>query len=115
MDYSELLKDPRWQKKRLEIMERDNFSCCYCNDNTRTLNVHHLKYVKGNPWEIESKFLITLCDNCHDEEHTYRKENELLNTLRIKKWDANQILWLTLTLGLYDKDEIVKALDIEGE
>ena len=26
-DYSKLLQDPRWQKKRLEIMQRDNFTC----------------------------------------------------------------------------------------
>ena len=32
MGYSEKLKDPRWQKKRLEILERDNFRCQYCGD-----------------------------------------------------------------------------------
>jgi len=27
LTYSEKLKDPRWQKKRLEILSRDNFTC----------------------------------------------------------------------------------------
>jgi 5-methylcytosine-specific restriction endonuclease McrA len=30
--YSELLKSPKWQKKRLEIMSRDKFTCKKCGD-----------------------------------------------------------------------------------
>lgn len=68
--YSELLKDPRWQKKRLEIMQRDDFKCRSCEMNDRTLHVHHLKYEKGlNPWESDNDDLITLCDCCHEALH----------------------------------------------
>lgn len=64
--YAEKLKDPRWQKKRLEVFERDNFTCQICNSKDETLNVHHKKYSKsGNPWDIYSKFLITYCEDCH--------------------------------------------------
>lgn len=42
--YSEKLKDPRWQKKRLEILNRDEFACRFCGDNKSTLNVHHISY-----------------------------------------------------------------------
>jgi len=64
--YSNLLKDPRWQKKRLEVMQRDNFSCTQCEDKTKTLNVHHIHYIRGNnPWEYPLSGLITLCENCH--------------------------------------------------
>ena len=59
-------KDPRWQKKRLEIMQRDNFTCCMCDDTTSTLNVHHRKYILGRkPWEYEDEDFITLCEECH--------------------------------------------------
>lgn len=44
MTYYEMLKDPRWQKKRLEIMERDEFACRDCGDKESTLNVHHTYY-----------------------------------------------------------------------
>ena len=44
--YWEKLRDPRWQKKRLEIMERDDFTCVHCQDNASTLNVHHGFYTK---------------------------------------------------------------------
>lgn len=64
--YLELLKDPRWQKKRLRIMERDNFTCRMCNDTKSTLTVHHKRYVWGRkPWEYTDKDLITFCEDCH--------------------------------------------------
>lgn len=62
--YSEKLKDPRWQKKRLEIMDRDEWQCQFCLDKESTLNVHHLEY-NGNPWEANSDQLVTLCEDCH--------------------------------------------------
>ena len=66
MTYSEKLKDPRWQKKRLEIMQRDNFSCRNCGDKKSTLNVHHIKYPKNaGPWSGDDDDKITLCENCH--------------------------------------------------
>lgn len=67
MNYSELLKDPRWQKKRLKILERDKWTCQVCEEKTKTLHVHHLRYNKNpNPWEIDDNFLITLCVDCHE-------------------------------------------------
>ena len=63
--YSEKLKDPRWQKKRLEILDRDSFTCKLCGDEETTLNVHHLKYTGQYPWDIDSDFLITYCEDCH--------------------------------------------------
>lgn len=45
--YLEKLKDPRWQKKRLKVFERDEWTCQCCNDTESTLNVHH-RYYKHN-------------------------------------------------------------------
>lgn len=67
--YTELLKDPRWQKKRLEIMQRDEFKCQHCFATDKSLQVHHLAYHKGYmPWEYENDELITLCETCHQNE-----------------------------------------------
>ena len=63
--YSDKLKDPRWQRKRLEIMDRDGWKCRNCGDEKSTLHVHHWFY-DGEPWEINSKFLSTLCEKCHE-------------------------------------------------
>jgi len=62
--YSDLLRDPRWQKKRLEILQRDNFTCQHCKDTETELHVHHESY-KGKPWDIGSDKLVTLCKDCH--------------------------------------------------
>lgn len=68
-EYSQKLRDPRWQKKRLEIMQRDKFTCQECLDDASTLNVHHCYYEKGkSPWEYDDGSLITLCETCHQEE-----------------------------------------------
>ncbi len=73
-EYSQKLRDPRWQKLRLEIMNRDEFECKHCFSNDKTLNVHHFGY-NGDPWEVEPKSLITLCEDCHEEETENVKES----------------------------------------
>lgn len=61
-EYRKKLLDPRWQKKRLEILERDSFTCKLCGDSQMTLHVHHLYYERGNePWEYPLEALATLC------------------------------------------------------
>jgi hypothetical protein len=77
MTYAEKLKDPRWQKKRLEILNRDEWMCQRCQDNESTLHVHHLSYTAGKePWEYESDNFTTLCEGCHDYERETRPEYE---------------------------------------
>src|SRR4051812_4429925 len=56
-------RDPRWQKKRLEIMQRDEFSCRKCGNDQATLNVHHTFYSPGrDPWDYPDASLVTLCE-----------------------------------------------------
>jgi hypothetical protein len=75
--YPEKLKSPRWQRKRLEIMSRDNFACRCCLDENKTLNVHHIYYDNRykNPWDYPSELLITMCESCHKIEHEYKFED----------------------------------------
>lgn len=65
MTYADKLRDPRWQKKRLEVMQRDGFRCRDCGDTSNTLHVHHCFYEKGGPWDTPSGLLMTLCEPCH--------------------------------------------------
>jgi hypothetical protein len=72
--YFEKLKDPRWQRKRLEIMQRDDFKCRTCNSETKTLNVHHIRYFKGRePWDYRDWYLVTLCEDCHKKAEDEKK------------------------------------------
>lgn len=66
--YSEQLKDPRWQKKRLEILNRDEFKCVQCDDDKSQLHVHHVYYLKGKYlWDYPDFLLVTVCKTCHSE------------------------------------------------
>jgi len=68
--YSELLKDPRWQKMRLKKLEAAAWSCELCCDTETMLSVHHKRYVKGRmPWEYDEVELVVLCQPCHEETH----------------------------------------------
>lgn len=69
-DYARQYKDPRWQRKRLEIMQRDCFACVECGDKKSTLNVHHIRYLKDVPvWAHPPWLLVTLCESCHEAIH----------------------------------------------
>ena len=68
--YFQKLRDPRWQKKRLEALDAADWSCQRCCDKESTLNVHHKQYFKGRePWDYEVKQLAVLCEDCHQAEH----------------------------------------------
>lgn len=68
MTYAEKLKDPRWQKRRLKTMERDNWCCVRCGNDKETLHVHHKAY-SGEPWDAPDDTLETLCQTCHEMKH----------------------------------------------
>lgn len=72
MKYSDKLRDPRWQKKRLEIFNRDKFKCTNCGSGHKELHVHHEIY-SGEPWDAPNEYLKTLCHVCHLKETTKNK------------------------------------------
>ena len=85
ISYSEKLKHPLWQKKRLEIMQRDGFKCTLCGDNDTTLAVHHLAY-ENNPWEVDNSKLITVCKHCHIVLEKYKELTDYFSgIIEIKK------------------------------
>jgi hypothetical protein len=72
--YADKLKDPRWQKKRLAVLERDQFRCQFCGNEGKELHVHHLRYdYDKEPWELQSAYLLTLCCDCHIDETDWRQ------------------------------------------
>jgi hypothetical protein len=84
MTYAEKLRDPRWQKKRLEILGRDGFACCLCGDKETELHVHHKKY-NGDPLEANNKELETLCKHCHLLVEQLKKEVQINNITMVTK------------------------------
>lgn len=92
--YSDKLKDPRWQKTRLEVLNRDEWMCQRCQDSESTLHVHHLNYLVGRePWEYPPENFITLCEGCHEYERETRPEYEkmLLSIIKSKGFMADEV------------------------
>ena len=75
--WSSAYRDSRWQRKRLEVMERDEWTCRSCGKSGEgvTLNVHHIHYEAGrSPWDYDDELLITWCACCHKERHDKQKQ-----------------------------------------
>lgn len=84
--YYEQLRDPRWQRKRLEIMSESNFCCEDCADKDTELNVHHSAYLKGVPvWEHPNELLHCLCRPCHKERQSVEESLKIEMMKRLRK------------------------------
>jgi hypothetical protein len=119
MNYGDKLKDPRWQRRRLEIMQRDNFRCLVCMEETKTLHVHHNYYLSGRePWDYPDECLITVCEGCHEYEHLYREqcERNLINIIRQKGIEYIDVQLVSQAFANMTKAEIHSwALDNNSE
>lgn len=115
--YFEKLKDPRWQRRRLEVMERDEFHCRMCGDGESTLHVHHKRYIKGRePWEYELHELATVCEHCHERAHEYMDE---INAIAAR-FDVDGGPWsvesaIALLSGYFDGQRVSRQRDPELE
>lgn len=112
--YKEKLQNPKWQKKRLEIFQRDNFTCVVCFDSDNTLHVHHVDYIPGiAPWDYPNDMLKTYCARCHEKENDRDKvEKYLYNTLKMKGFAVYDLLALSLIVD-QDKEfteDLLRAL-----
>lgn len=95
MSYSEQLKRPEWQKKRLEVLNAAGWKCQHCKADDATLHVHHKRYVKGRmAWEYAASDLESLCETYHSEAHeTKELIDEVLASRPTSKWmDAASLL-----------------------
>jgi len=107
--YSEKLKSPFWQKKRLEVLQRAEWTCEMCGETEATLHVHHKQYIKGRePWEYESEQLSVLCEVCHDRQH---KEDDLVEVLSFVPLDGpmNRRFFASLISGAIGLDRSLEG------
>ncbi len=94
VSYKEKLRDPRWQRKKNEVLNRDNYQCFDCKSTTKNLQVHHLDYIQGiDPWEYPMDMLRTLCEKCHEKEKgRIDMERHLATTLMHKGFLMSDLL-----------------------
>lgn len=119
-EYHRKLKDPRWQKKRLAILERDEWRCRMCGDDENTLHVHHRYYSNGEPWEIDDKALVTLCADCHEVEtdslkDVYGRLRVVLSECGGFAHDVEKLIEALVPTAQSDKPFIEPEWDVLGD
>lgn len=77
-NYSEQIKSPKWQKKRLDILNLRGFKCEECGNEEQQLHIHHRFYIKGRKaWEYDNDVFQVLCENCHKSKHETKPTREI--------------------------------------
>ena len=112
-------------------MERDNFTCRLCGDIKTTLNVHHTKYSKTEPWDINKDWLITLCEDCHNEVNNMKSINgiktywydfnkDIFKIVKCDDWDTGiRVMFISFMdikiIRVYDENgDITTGLNFTG-
>lgn len=92
MSYADKLRDARWQRKRLEVLELAGWICQECGaEDHRALDVHHSYYQRGlEPWEHPTTAMRCVCNPCH--EIRAESERRLLRALSI--YNATELAYL---------------------
>lgn len=79
-----------WQKKRLDILDRDNNECQMCKELGEVGKgevIHHIKHLKKYPaLGLTDTNLITLCFNHHVEVHPEELKVKKKVALNEERW-----------------------------
>ncbi len=120
MGYQDDMKNVSWQKKRLKILERDNWSCksdC-CKKRSQKLEVHHVDYIPDlKIWEYPDDMLLTLCSDCHTKENERTgAEKYLLNSMKMKGFLISDVLSLSCKFDTNEQftQSLLKILRTNG-
>ena len=104
LSYYEQLQHPKWQEKRLRIMERDQFECTNCGSSDTQLSVHHGYYERGRYlWNYPDETMKTLCRKCHPIE---QEDMEAVHRL-IASSGANLHFVMGLLVGGLSRERIL--------
>ncbi len=120
--YREKLEDPRWQKLKAQILERDGWKCRVCEDTETRLDVHHRIYFGGrDPWDYPHWNFATLCKHCHRNQYGGDGErqkagietilNLIFEFMEPEKVPALLKVILGYTWGFHNRDRVRDEVD----
>jgi hypothetical protein len=114
-DWHSLYRDPRWQKKRLEVLERTEWCCQACGDGEKELHVHHAYYTGSKkPWEYPDESLSALCNDCHKYAEELRQSFKRIGMFPIEVQEAFEQLIKAFELMETNGCRIVNADDVHA-
>ncbi len=109
-----------WKKIRGKILERDNYTCVYCeyrNENTAE-NAVQVNHINGNPKNNADDNLEIICRDCHKILHSgfWALVQGILEIYQESKYSQNDIIRMTRELRSEGKtdDEIREFLGLKG-
>lgn len=112
--YKDKLGTAAWQRRKTEILVRDNLKCQAYNCKTpdALLHVHHKDYLGGlRPENYPDDMLITLCENCHKKENLrFNYEQQFYDALKLQGFLLPDIIAFT-TLLHHDKNFTTNLLN----
>jgi hypothetical protein len=98
-NYQEQLRDPRWQRRRLEIFQDANFKCEDCANGHEELNVHHSAYLKDIPaWDHPKELLHCLCRSCHKERQSVEDSLKIEMMKRLRRVPTERLKQVFFTV-----------------
>lgn len=93
----------RWKAVRRQVLEMDRHECQSCKEKyhryRRATTVHHVNHLRDRPelglevWYLDPaqhrkrRNLISLCHECHEEAHGFRKQPAQAEPLTPERWD----------------------------
>jgi 5-methylcytosine-specific restriction endonuclease McrA len=109
MTYAEKLRRPRWQRKRLELLQSTDFTCELCGATDQQLQIHHPIYRVGvEPWDYPTDTLMVLCLQCHEERQEIERQFFYKVSLAIRYKNNTELkempVWTMLESRNFEKD-----------
>lgn len=110
-------KITRWgrEKIRLKILERDNYTCCYCGFRAKKGQVMH--HIDGNPNNNAKRNLEIMCPMCSLIHHAGLGCTVLgvVDLYKKSKYTQNEIIRITRRMRLKGKNDnkIIKKLGLK--
>ena len=109
-DWHSLYRDPRWQKKRLEVLERAEWHCENCGDSESELQVHHAYYTGSKkPWEYPINSLQALCVKCHKSAEELRQDAKKIGMFPMEVQESFALLIKAFELMENNGDRIINS------
>lgn len=120
--YASKLKDPRWQKRRLELLQAADWTCKECHSKSDTLHVHHGYYKRNTePWDYPDEVMHVVCEACHQEMQEFLEQlhREIAEFGKFDLFITTELLSLLrgdkARASIIDLLQCVVSAGIEGE
>lgn len=79
-----------WKRKRLEILDRDNYECQMCKERgqqSQATTVHHMVHLRTDKsLALTDSNLLSLCSACHNEVHP-EKLKKFETDIHEERWE----------------------------